>query len=218
MTRTYIGEGDEVRSRLNAHHSNKDFWTDAIVFTSKNDQLNKTQVQYLESRLVSLATALKRCQLDNSNSPKLRILSEMDSAEAEGFLEEMLVLLPVLGITAFEKPTSKSSEVSKKLYCKGNDYLATGWESESGFVVAKGSKARVKETESFSDSLSKLRQEFQREEILVVSGKSYIFTQDYEFSSPSYAAAVVRGMTTNGRTSWKDNTGKTLKELQQSEV
>lgn len=31
----YIGEGDPVGSRLYSHYGNKDFWTDAIVLTSK---------------------------------------------------------------------------------------------------------------------------------------------------------------------------------------
>lgn len=214
----YIGEGDIVKDRLDTHYKNKDFWTDAIVFTSKNDQLNKAQVQYLESKLVTIAQSLKRCRLDNSNSPKLKSLSEMDSAEVEGFLDEMLVLLPILGINVFEKPTTQSKEASKKLYCRGNDYSATGWESESGFVVSKGSKARVKETETFPDTLSELRQELLKEGVIEETGNSFTFTQDYEFSSPSYAATMVRGMRTNGRTSWKNKAGQTLRELQQSEV
>lgn len=218
LPKIYIGEGDIVKNRLDSHYSNKDFWTDAIVFTSKNDQLNKAQVRYLESRLVTIAQSLKRCRLENSNSPKLKALSEMDAAEVEGFLEEMLVLLPILGINAFENPTSQKTETSKNLYCKGGDSSATGWESASGFVVSKGSKARVKETDTFPNTLSDLRQELLKEGIIEEKGKSFAFTQDYEFTSPSYAATMIRGMRSNGRTAWKNKSGKTLKELQQSEV
>ena len=46
----------------------------------------------------------------------------------------------------------------------------------------------------------------------------YRFTQDYTFSSPSLAAQVVLGRSANGRTEWKDPTGKTLKALQEAEA
>ena len=45
-----------------------------------------------------------------------------------------------------------------------------------------------------------------------------ILTKNYLFNSPSYAASFVIGMHTNGRTDWKTNEGKTLKELEEEEV
>lgn len=46
----------------------------------------------------------------------------------------------------------------------------------------------------------------------------YQFTQDYSFSSPSTAAAVVLGRSANGRIEWKAADGRTLKELQEAEA
>jgi hypothetical protein len=46
----------------------------------------------------------------------------------------------------------------------------------------------------------------------------YRFTQDYSFSSPSTAAAVVLGRSANGRIEWKDAQGRTLKALQEAEA
>ena len=64
----YVGEGDPVKSRLDSHHSNKDFWTWAIFFTAKDNSLNKAHVQYLESRLHQLAKDAKQSRLDNVQS------------------------------------------------------------------------------------------------------------------------------------------------------
>jgi Domain of unknown function (DUF4357) len=45
-------------------------------------------------------------------------------------------------------------------------------------------------------------------------GEHLIFTQDYRFSSPSTAAGVLVGGASNGRRAWKNQSGQTLKKLQ----
>lgn len=67
--RIYVGEGDPAGPRLQSHGSKKDFWTQAIVFTSKDDYLTKTQIQFLEARLVTEARAAGRVAMENGNSP-----------------------------------------------------------------------------------------------------------------------------------------------------
>jgi len=69
LPRIYVGEGDGVLSRLDQHGRSKDFWTHAAVFTSKDQNLNKAHVQYLEAKLVALANEAKRCEVDNGNVP-----------------------------------------------------------------------------------------------------------------------------------------------------
>ena len=78
MPRLYVGEGDPIRPRLESHYGKKDFWTTALFFVSPDEKLNKAHIQYLEARLVVLADAAKRCELDNGNVPALPSLSEMD--------------------------------------------------------------------------------------------------------------------------------------------
>ncbi len=99
----YVGEAETVKQRLDRHHAEKDFWREAIIFTVKGEPFNKPQFQHLQSRLLELARENKRWQLDNSNVPPQSGLSEADEAEAEGYLDEMLSVLPVLGIDAFQK-------------------------------------------------------------------------------------------------------------------
>src|SRR5262249_48320871 len=139
----YVGEGDPSRPRLEQHFSKKDFWTSLILFTSKDDNLNKAHVQYLEARLLALANEAKRCVLDNANVPQLPSLSEPDVAEMDSFLEEMLLIFPVLGLTVFEKPQAAPSH--KMLFLKAKGIVARGYDASEGFVVLGGSPA-VKET------------------------------------------------------------------------
>ena len=87
-SRVYIGETDDLPGRLDNHNRNKDFWNRAIVFTSKDANLNKAHIRYLEARLIGLAQAAKRAELDNGTVGSLPPLSEPDTAEAEAFLAE----------------------------------------------------------------------------------------------------------------------------------
>ncbi|WP_373690663.1 DUF4357 domain-containing protein [Endozoicomonas sp. ISHI1] len=49
--------------------------------------------------------------------------------------------------------------------------------------------------------------------IIKLDGDYYVFTEDYEFSSPSTAASLVKGGSVNGLTAWVAENNKTLKEL-----
>ncbi len=215
--RLYVGEADELRTRLNQHFSgpgSKDFWTRAVVFTSKDENLNKAHVRYLEARLVGLAQASKRSKLENGNAPALPSLSEYDRAEADAFLDEMLVIYPLLAIDAFTvAEATVAAEVT--LFAKGaRGALAQGRDSSEGFVVLQASRATMTEVGSLVTYVREERAKLIASGVLVDGGDLYVFTQDYTFTSPTTAAAVVLGRPSNGRTEWKDATGKTLKEIQ----
>src|SRR5437879_9980411 len=85
----YIGEGDPVSDRLTAHFREKDFWSTAAFFTSRDENLHKAHLQYLEARLICLAREADRCHLMNGNSPLEPSLSEIDQADTKSFLGEL---------------------------------------------------------------------------------------------------------------------------------
>ena len=219
----YVGEGDPILPRLQDHQAKKDFWTRAIGFTTTTaGQLNKAHVQFLESRLIALARAAKRLPLDNANQPAEPSLSEADRADMEVFLGHMLGMLPVLGVHAFEQaPTAPAAKANPVLTCKGKGVQATGYEASQGFVVRAGSQAVLDTVPSMAlhvRGMYDLRQELIGNGVLGLQGGLYQFTQDYSFSSPSTAAAVVLGRSANGRIEWKAGDGRTLKELQEAEA
>lgn len=213
----YIGEGDPVKPRLEQHYAKKDFWTWGIFFTAKDSSLNKAHVQHLECRLVQLACEAKRATLDNGNKPQPPALSEPEKADAESFLSDMLSIFPLMGLAAFEKPTVTANS-KRKLKLEGKGVKAEGHESPQGFVVLKGSRAVAQETAAIHAYMKTLRIELKANGVLVDHDGSYIFTQDYLFSSPSTAAGVILGRAANGRIEWKDAKNKTLKEIQEQQV
>ena len=128
-----MGEGDPIRPRLEQHASKKDFWTSCFTFTSKDENLNKAHVQYLESRLIALATAAKRCRLDNGNVPAM-------PPTPRGFLAEMLLCFPVLGLSVFSA-AAPSAASAPSFYLSSRGVSATGTETPEGFIVRAGSAA-----------------------------------------------------------------------------
>ncbi|MBZ0097200.1 MAG: GIY-YIG nuclease family protein [Sulfuricella sp.] len=214
----YLGEGDPVRPRLESHYAQKDFWNRAVCFVAAPGQLNKAHVQFLEANLIRLANAAKRLPLDNANQPAEPSLSEADCADMQVFLENMLGMLPVLGIHAFEQTVPMAAAVADTLLaCRGKGVSASGYEATQGFVVKAGSLAvgeSVPSMQLYVRGMYDLRQELIGNGVLQRDGDHYCFAQDYAFSSPSTAAAVILGRSANGRIEWKDAGGRTLKELQ----
>lgn len=217
LPRVYVGEGDGVLLRLDQHAKQKDFWTHAAVFTSKDQNLNKAHVQYLEARLVNLASEAKRAELDNNNLPQTPALSEADAADAEGFLGDLLLCLPVVGVNLFEKAKAGTAK-TRDLILKAKGIEAHGVDSSEGFIVRAGSQAVLKEVRSIHNYLIELRKSLLAQGVLKPSEAGYALTQDYTFNSPSHAAGVLLGRTANGRIEWKNANGKTLKEIQAAEA
>jgi hypothetical protein len=217
LPRVYVGEGDPIKPRLEQHAAKKDFWTSCIAFTSKDENLNKAHVQYIESRLITFAANAKRCVLDNGNAPALPSLSEADAADAEGFLSEMMLCFPVLGLSVFTA-TAPIQKSAKLLFITAKGIKAEGMETHDGFVVRAGSGAVKGEVPSCHAYLKELRAALISNGVLNPSGDGYAFAQDYVFPSPSTAAGVVQGRAANGRVDWKTKDGKTLKDLQEAEA
>ncbi|MBS62578.1 GIY-YIG nuclease family protein [Salinisphaera sp.] len=221
--RLYVGEADVLGERLKQHVAGKEFWTRVVAFTSTNEGLNKADVRYLESRLIELAKRANQWAVENGTTPGVPPLSEADQADAEWFLDEMLVIFPVLGIDAFEsaagqaraEPTPSQPE-PVALYLKERGAQARGREVADGFVVMEGSTARIDETGSIHEHMRDLRQQLQDRGVLVRDGQGLRFTQDFRFNSPSLAAGVLVGGSANGRVCWKDENGRTLKALQEA--
>lgn len=213
---TYIGEAESVKARIKQHLS-KDFWSHLVFFTSKDENLTKAHVRYLEGRLITLAKEAKRADLTNSQASNGR-LPESDVADMEIFLERIKQLLPALGVDVLVPVTSQAgtSKETQLLYCEINSLTATGRLTPNGIVVLEGSQAALSLRPSAANYpwIVASREKLLKEHVLVQSKDVLTFQQDHEFTSPSAAAAIIHGGTANGRTAWKDKKGRTLKALE----
>ncbi|XOV76590.1 MAG: GIY-YIG nuclease family protein [Phycisphaerales bacterium] len=105
--RVYIGEAENVFSRIRQHLKGKDFWKRVCLFTSSDEHLTKAHIKYLESRLVEIIASAGRVVLDNGNVPPRPSLPESDCADMETYLSQVQVLLPVLGLSITQPVASR---------------------------------------------------------------------------------------------------------------
>ncbi len=224
-TRIYVGQSDNLARRLREHvrDAKKDFWTDTAAFFGTDDSMTSTHVRYLESRLIDLARSSTRCDSDNEQRSPEPPITEADRDDAEDFLHDILICLPIAGLRALiPDQTSKSGAEGEpttahplKMQVVGIE--ARGSSLSGGFLVAEGSGARKDVTNSmrrpeFAGYLS-LRQTLINEGILSEEAHSLRFSTDYLFNSPSAASFVVGG-TPSPYDAWKDESGKTLRAIQ----
>ncbi|MEO6583389.1 MAG: GIY-YIG nuclease family protein, partial [Ferruginibacter sp.] len=99
----YIGEGEEILKRVIQHLPQKDFWHETILFVSKDENLNKAHIKYLENRLYEFARLADRYKLLNTSIPTKSSISEADQAEMEEYLENIKLLVNTLGHKVFEE-------------------------------------------------------------------------------------------------------------------
>jgi len=222
----YVGEAENVLDRLKNHVAKKDFWDQVVFFTSKDDNLTKAHVKYLESRVIELAAGAQRIHLENGTKPPLPSLPRSDQDSMEEFLEPARILLGALGFTILEPiRISKQAEgkessggplahVSFFMLIPKKSVKAEGSSTDEGFVVAEGSVGSNQIMASLGTGYTKLRTRLVDEGAIEVSGEEIRFTRDVLFSSPTAAAAVLVGYNINGRSYWRDAKGTTLGELE----
>ena len=209
----YIGESEDVFKRL-YQHQEKDFWTEALVFISKDENLNKAHIKYLEFSLHDEAVEANRYKIFNSNVPTKPAISEAEIAVMSEFSTNLKLLVGALGFRIFEKLTkSLTSKQDKYRIDAARGAVATGIMTTEGFVVFKGSKIANTEVPSMPESFKKKRAQIISENVVI----DFEFTQDCLFSSPSTAAAVVMGRSANGLKEWKLKDGSNLGENEQKD-
>ena len=213
----YIGEAEVLRDRMKSHKG-KEFWIQMIAFVSKDENLTKAHIRYIEGRLINEALKIERFTLDNNQASGSK-LPESDRADMEIFLDKIRQLLPVLGselLTPIVKH-EKTDKPSDELQCAIKGIVARGNRTSTGFVVYKGAQAVLTERSSAAKQHPRVvahRATLVSNGALVKDNDHLRFAKDTEFTSPSAASAVVHGGGANGLISWKDDKGRTLKEVE----
>jgi len=212
--RTYIGEAESIAKRIKDHDSKRDWWTDAILVTTSADALNKAHVKYLEARLIQMAREANAATLENGVQPEGSSLNEAATANIEAFLENLLIVLPAIGVEIFKsgkrtesRPDTQGAAAlelfelsTPKTGVKGLARL-----DGSDFVVQSGSVARRQWAGKGEHDFGykRLHEKLLAEGILEQRDGHAVFIRAYAFNSPSAAAAVMNGRPANGRIEWR---------------
>ncbi|MDR8014555.1 GIY-YIG nuclease family protein [Ectopseudomonas guguanensis] len=235
-TRVYIGESDDVAQRLKTHNrpedaGGKDFWERVCLVTSKDQNLTKAHVKYLESKLIGIAASAGRCVLSNGTAHEYVGLPESDRADMAFFLDQIRTVLPVLGFEFLRELSKPPAPViaesvpiierSPRFRLDIPKFGVTAYAQEIGgeFFVLKGSRTR-KQWIGVDGGYQGLFQQLEADGVLIADGDEHLaFKDDYAFASPSAAAAVVSGRSANGRVVWSvDGTGQTYAAWQDQQL
>lgn len=227
---TYIGQattrknGEGVLLRIQEHtrDTHADYFNDVIILTTQNNSFGPTEISYLENKFTQLAKEAGRYIVKNGNDPNPGNVTEEKESELDEIIENTLMIIGTLGYRVFVPMTK---EVSQDLTDNHSTYLylkrktkksnkvieATCERTTEGFVVLEGSQVEIKDSPYLPASLKEMRQNLIASRVI----QDGVLKEKQLFSSPSYAAAFLLGMQTNGRTDWKDQDGRTLKELEE---
>lgn len=227
---TYIGQattrknGEGVLLRIQEHtrDTHADYFNDVIILTTQNNSFGPTEISYLENKFTQLAKEAGRYIVKNGNDPNPGNVTEEKESELDEIVENTLMIIGTLGYRVFVPMTKKVSQDltdnhSTYLYLKrktkkSNKIIeATCERTTEGFVVLEGSQVEIKDSPYLPASLKEMRQNLIASRVI----QDGVLREKQLFSSPSYAAAFLLGMQTNGRTDWKDQDGRTLKELEE---
>ena len=227
---TYIGQattrknGEGVLLRIQEHtrDTHADYFNDVIILTTQNNSFGPTEISYLENKFTQLAKEAGRYIVKNGNDPNPGNVTEEKESELDEIVENTLMIIGTLGYRVFVPMTKKVSQDltdnhSTYLYLKrktkkSNKVIeATCERTTEGFVVLEGSQVEIKDSPYLPASLKEMRQNLIASRVI----QDGVLKEKQLFSSPSYAAAFLLGMQTNGRIDWKDQDGRTLKELEE---
>lgn len=207
----YIGEAENIITRLKQHIGDTVYWNECVVVISKDNVLNKAHVKYLENKFYLLAKEANRAIIVNSTVPTCSSVSEYDQAMLEEFIDNAKLLVNTLGYKALEVVTIEETEITKFYIKATRGADAVGAIVSDGFIVFKGSVVASSTTPSIAESLNSFRKKLYENKTIDETNR---FTRDYIFTSPSYAAGVVLGRNANGKTEWKTEEHKTINDIE----
>lgn len=219
----YIGESENVFGRIINHLKNGDRdFTEVILCTSKDENLTKAHVKFLECRMYDEAKRSARYALWNENTPAQTKLPRPDAEAMEEFLDNLKTLVQTLGYPVFTplvepaevapSPTVQLPELS--FTCQNQNITAKGRRTDEGFLVLKDSDASLEDAPALGPGYKALRQTLCEQGILIQSGRKLCFSADYLFRSPSAAASVISGYQAAGPQVWQNAAGESLKQIE----
>lgn len=215
--RLYIGESENVAKRVQGHPSELPFEvTDLLLFSSKDDNLSKAHILWLETQLIQRAANVKRISLSNTKQPPLKCLSKAEEATMLEFISHLELLAQTAGYAYFAEQKKAMESAEEKLFFSmpKSGIEATAVRNDEGFTVLEGSQASPDTFPTLSQGYASQRDGLIEQGILAPAGDGkMMFTADCPFASPSAAAAIIAGSPTSGPERWKNAAGTKLKDL-----
>ena len=226
----YVGQagnrnnGGGILSRLNEHKRNEDedYWTEAIICTTRDDCFGATEISWLENHFYNLAKEAKRYQVKNEQNPNRGKVTEEKESDLKLFAQYTQIIFGVLGYKLFEpipsKPVNKIGAACEQdtqseriiYHLSGGNYNATGEETDEGFVVFKDSIINPTTNDSCPNAAKRLREELIKAQ-KILNNK---LLEDVICKSPHLAGGLISGSSISAPANWRATDGRTMKEIE----
>ena len=205
----YIGKTENFVERLRDHDKKKPQWEKVVIIASLQRSFNEGHWGYLEARLVEIAKNTERCSMpDNKQTPRVRKLSEAQRASAESFLDNMKLILPILGVNVLRSSENTVQAATAQIASspvfhlrRQKDGIDASMQLIDGeFFLLKGSivvaswetsKARSQATVNSYAVIASRHQKLVSDGSIRIENKRGVVTRDIAFTSPSAAVAIV---------------------------
>lgn len=227
----YVGQagarknGEGILYRLQEHRKNpdKDYWSEAVVFTTSNNSFGPTEISYLENRFCSMATNSHRYIVKNGNEPTQGNVTEEKESELEEFIEYAKIIMGVLGHKVLEplvdmesnveNENNTSTSISTVFYIKKRGANARAVQTADGFIILSGSIISKDPASSCPDSALNARAKYKE-----VIDENMSLLKNIPFKTPSGAACFVLGRSSNGNIEWATEQGVTFGKFESSKI
>ncbi len=212
----YIGKvenrinGDGMKSRLQEHLKDKDYWYEVVILTTCNRLIQATEASYLERKFYDLAKEAQKYTLNNKNRPSFGRLDSSLSSELNKIVRDGKLYMSALGYDFLVPPQGKTPQLPDDVFIgKTKRCYALLVQSESGVSLLKGGKISKTETKTCTPNVKYLRRVFKD-----AIGKNWILKKDLPFASPSSAAGFETGSTVSGLTFFRNTRGVSLADYE----
>lgn len=208
----YIGESENFYHRIKTHDQSKKFWDIAVAILSTSNNLEKSDVKYLESVMVEKAKASSASEILNKTIPARNNVHEFKIHSLQRVLEDAGLIIESLGFSVFD---TKNDQTETVWYCKSKKSSARGQFRGDNFVILAGSIIDQDYTPSlkrdYPHSIA------QRQAIFDKFGKNLgdrvELIENVSFKSLNQASTFVTGRWINAWLAWRNSEDKTMDEV-----
>ncbi|MBR6658152.1 MAG: GIY-YIG nuclease family protein [Oscillospiraceae bacterium] len=113
--KVYVGQASDLSRRIKQHIIGKSWWERAVILTTLDDSLTRSDIDYIEAFLIEKAEGIGKLDCDNRKAGNKQKLSKFREVEILQYLEEAVFLLELIGVDVFcdKKKIAKKEKHSR---------------------------------------------------------------------------------------------------------
>lgn len=121
----YVGQSSDLAKRLKQHLDGKKWWETVIILTTTSDSLTRSDIDFLESRLIKRASDIGRLDRGNKNKGNDPKVSMFRQVALEQYLEEAMFLMELIGVDVLSESSASVARSHLSDYSTASEDVRT---------------------------------------------------------------------------------------------